>query len=562
MEASALQAPAALAHRRVAIGLPWLRLRSDDQLVALFRAGNEEAFSVIHDRYRQRLFAYARQMLPGPRQDAEDALQDVFVRAYGGLRANDRQLALRAWLYRVAHNRCIDELRRPPLPSPELLEVSRPPTADPPAIAEQRETLRRLIADVRRLPEQQRSALLMRELSDMSYAELAQALDVSVPAVKSLLVRARIGLARAADARDTACSQIREELTLAHDRGVRPTGTARRHLRDCDGCREFRREVRGLRRQLAALTPVLGPVGVVAKLVGGGAGSGAAGGVAVAGGAGGAVTAGGLLAGSASHIAALMAAAVITAGGAVELQNTLIPAAAGHHAARHAAHPARAVARAAGAETVARSPAGSAPSAAGAATAAAGAVGPAGVAGNAGSGAASDLAGSQTGIAPERRRGGAPGATFDLTAPPSAYLPLAPGDGSAGTGSGPGSVGSSISGTGTGASGSTTGGDSSGGLLGLLTGGGSSSGPPGASAGSGTTSSTGGGSTGGGAAGGAAGGSSSPTGPGAISGASSSTGAGPSGGTTPAPSGYGGSGTPVGTRGGGGAPSGGATLPS
>ena len=108
MEASAIQAPAGLARHRVSIGLPLLRLRSDEQLVALFRAGSDEAFRAIHDRYRQRLFAYARQMLPGPRQDAEDVLQDVFVRAYSGLRASDRELALRAWLYRVAHNRCID----------------------------------------------------------------------------------------------------------------------------------------------------------------------------------------------------------------------------------------------------------------------------------------------------------------------------------------------------------------------------------------------------------------------------------------------------------------------
>ena len=72
-----------------------LRLRSDEQLVALFRAGHEEAFRAIHDRYRQRLFAYTRQMLAGSRQDAEDALQDVFVRAYAALRSDDRGLALR-----------------------------------------------------------------------------------------------------------------------------------------------------------------------------------------------------------------------------------------------------------------------------------------------------------------------------------------------------------------------------------------------------------------------------------------------------------------------------------
>src|SRR5581483_1116802 len=168
-------------------------------------AGHDDAFRVIHDRYRQRLFAYTRQMLPS-RQDAEDALQDVFVRAYSGLRANDRSLALRAWLYRIAHNRCIDELRRPGPPAPEVLELVRPPAVDPIAEAEQRESLRRLIADVRRLPGHQRSALLMRELGGMAYDDIASALGTSVAAVKSLLVRARVSLAQSAQARDTSCA--------------------------------------------------------------------------------------------------------------------------------------------------------------------------------------------------------------------------------------------------------------------------------------------------------------------------------------------------------------------
>ncbi len=85
------------------------------------------------------------------------------------------------------------------------MELVRPPVTDPIEEAEQRESLRRLIADVRRLPDQQRSALLMRELGGMTYVEVAAALNVSVPAVKSLLVRARVGLAQALEARDTAC---------------------------------------------------------------------------------------------------------------------------------------------------------------------------------------------------------------------------------------------------------------------------------------------------------------------------------------------------------------------
>jgi RNA polymerase sigma factor (sigma-70 family) len=339
VEASALQAPAAIPRARVSLAPPLLRLRSDDQLVALFRAGHDEAFRVIHDRYRQRLFAYTRQMLPA-RQDAEDALQDVFVRAYAGLRSNQGKLVLKAWLYRVAHNRCIDELRRPTPPPPELLEMVRPPVHDPIAAADQRESLRRLVADVRRLPEQQRSALLMRELGGMSYADVAAALGVTVPAVKSLLVRARIALAQASEARDTACSEIRGQLTLAHDRGVRPGGTARRHMRDCNGCRHFHRELRGVSRRFAAIVPTLGPVGVLAKVLGfGGSGGAAASGAAAGGAAGtGALASAGVFAGGAGHVATLIAAAVVTAGGAVEIQHQVSASPAAHH--RHHARPA------------------------------------------------------------------------------------------------------------------------------------------------------------------------------------------------------------------------------
>src|ERR687887_2197463 len=144
MEASAIHVPTA-GIRRGPHGLVWLRLRSDDQLLAYFRRGNDEAFRVLHDRYRQRLFAYVRQMLSGAsRQDAEDVLQDVFVRAFGALRADRREINVRAWLYRVAHNRCIDYLRRPVPPAAEIFEVSRKPLHDPIVEAQRRDDLRRL----------------------------------------------------------------------------------------------------------------------------------------------------------------------------------------------------------------------------------------------------------------------------------------------------------------------------------------------------------------------------------------------------------------------------------
>ena len=136
MEASALAHPVGLG--RVSLAGPLLRLRTDEQLVALFRAGHDEAFQTIHDRYRSRLFAYARQMLGGSRSDAEDVLQDVFLRAYNALRVDGRDVALRAWLYRVAHNRCIDQLRRVSPAPADVMDVSRTPLHDPLAEAERR----------------------------------------------------------------------------------------------------------------------------------------------------------------------------------------------------------------------------------------------------------------------------------------------------------------------------------------------------------------------------------------------------------------------------------------
>jgi RNA polymerase sigma factor (sigma-70 family) len=327
VEASVVQHPAGLGRHPIAA--PLLRLRTDDQLLAQFRAGNDAAFDVLHDRYRQRLFAYARQMLSaGTRQDAEDVLQDVFVRAYGALRADGREMNVRAWLYRVAHNRCIDHMRRPTPPAAEVYEVSRKPLHDPVEEAQRREDLSRLVEDIGRLPDQQRSALLMRELDGMSYADLADALDVTVPAIKSLLVRARVGLVDAAEARDAACVEIRADLAASCDRGVKASSRARRHLRTCTACAEYRTALRGMRRSFAALSPVgFGPLALGAKLLGaGGAGGGAAAGSSAAAG-GGAVAAGA----TACKVAAVVCTAAL-AGSAVE---------ADHLVAKHHAHHAR-----------------------------------------------------------------------------------------------------------------------------------------------------------------------------------------------------------------------------
>ena len=220
-----------------------LLTRSDEQLVAAFRAGNDAAFERIHDRYRAKLEAFVRSMVRSDPHTVEDVLQDVWVRAYNGLRAHERDMKLRPWLYRVAHNRTMDVLRAPraadELPDTDSLPGQSAGTAED---VEGRERLREVVADIQALPPQQRAALTLREMDGISYQEIAQALDVTVPAVKSLLVRARVGLAEAAEARTADCTLVRREL----ESGAYPSARVRGHLATCAPCaaRAPHREVR------------------------------------------------------------------------------------------------------------------------------------------------------------------------------------------------------------------------------------------------------------------------------------------------------------------------------
>ena len=333
MEASAIHLRRTASRAPAAPGV-LLRLRSDDQLLALFRAGNDDAFQVIHDRYRPRLLAYVRQMLPaGVRSDAEDALQDVFIRAYGALRADERPVALRAWLYRVAHNRCIDTLRRPaPIPV-ERSERECDDRHDPCDEAERREALGQLVSDLQRLPEAQRSCLLLRELEGLSYAELGVVLATSQPAVKSLLVRARMGLADASEARGTGCEEIRSDLAASCERGTRMSSRARLHLRDCESCTGYHKILRTTQKQVAGLAPASGPIATLLKLLGL-SGSGAAAGL-TGGGAAGGTTIAGLAGGTtlAAKVAVVMCVAAVTTGEAVHVVNSPAPAAHSQRAA-------------------------------------------------------------------------------------------------------------------------------------------------------------------------------------------------------------------------------------
>jgi RNA polymerase sigma factor (sigma-70 family) len=238
---------------------PLLKLQGDQRLIAMARSGNPGAFETIFDRYQGRLLGFCRQML-GSTEDAEDVLQEVFVSAYRAMLADEREINLRPWLYRIARNRCLNHLRKPTADAQESMDMV--PAVEASSTAEKvhnREEFRQLLGDVAKLPETQRSALLLREMDAMSYEEIAQAMDTSVPSVKSLLVRARISLAEASQARQLTCGEVRLELAEAAEGLRKVSGPVRRHVRDCEECADFRSQVRANEKVLAALYPV-GPL--------------------------------------------------------------------------------------------------------------------------------------------------------------------------------------------------------------------------------------------------------------------------------------------------------------
>ena len=254
------------------------------------RNGNAGAFETIVDRYQGRLLGFCRQML-GSTEDAEDVLQEVFVNSYRAMLADDREINLRPWLYRIARNRCLNHLRKPTADAQESMDMV--PMVEAASTAEKvhnREEFRQLLADVGKLPETQRSALMLREMDAMSYEEIAQAMETSVPSVKSLLVRARISLAEASQARQLTCGEVRIELAEATEGLRKVSGPVRRHVRDCEECSDFRSQVRSNDKALAALFPA-GPLlalkgFILSKLGFGGSGASAGAGAGATAGAG------------------------------------------------------------------------------------------------------------------------------------------------------------------------------------------------------------------------------------------------------------------------------------
>jgi RNA polymerase sigma factor (sigma-70 family) len=203
---------------------------SDDRLVELVRAGDHRAFQAIVERYRDALFRYCRRLLPAA--EAEEAVQETFIRAHQGIRGGEEHLILRPWLYRIALNVSLDLLRR------ERVQRRRPTNgegeAEPPArVLELREEVIDVLRAIRALPPRQREALLLQAFEGRRYDDIAARLGVSDQAVRQLLNRARTTLREAQGRPRTA-------------RGGEPVGACGRRpeRRKAEGADRRRRERR------------------------------------------------------------------------------------------------------------------------------------------------------------------------------------------------------------------------------------------------------------------------------------------------------------------------------
>lgn len=169
-------------------------LTPDSQLIAAWQRGDESAFQALFERYRARVVNIAWRFL-GDADAAQDAAQDVFIKLYTSARDYRPDAEFSTWLYRVTANACLDALRKRHrsrmAPEADLAEMPTDESASPEARAAARELARQVRAAIASLPPNQRMAVVLQRYEELSYKQIAAVLNTSVPAVESLLFRAK-----------------------------------------------------------------------------------------------------------------------------------------------------------------------------------------------------------------------------------------------------------------------------------------------------------------------------------------------------------------------------------
>ncbi len=236
-----------------ALGVPQPQLaRTEADLVGAARSGDEHAFGELYSRYGRSILGYVNGIV-GDHGRAEDVAQDVFVSALRAMRSSDRAIAFKPWIYEIAHNACIDEVRRRQR-SREVSADGDAAVADrrdqavaapsPDIFLERRQQLDHLRGAFGGLSESQHKVLVLREFEGRSYTQIAQKTGMSLPMVESTLFRARRRLGQEYDeiASGRRCAQVLGVIERGGEDAFRALGLRERrrfarHVAHCQPCR-------------------------------------------------------------------------------------------------------------------------------------------------------------------------------------------------------------------------------------------------------------------------------------------------------------------------------------
>lgn len=174
------------------------RLDDDARLMLAFKEGDRASFEPLFQRHKRKVVAFALRYTGRP-AEAEELAQEIFVKCYLAAETYEPRAKFSTWLFRIARNHCLNELRRPARRyKSEAYEDQRAPVdgeKNPETLAAAKALSSALERELAALPENQRGALLLSRQHGMSYEEIAETMETSISAVKSLLNRARKRLA-------------------------------------------------------------------------------------------------------------------------------------------------------------------------------------------------------------------------------------------------------------------------------------------------------------------------------------------------------------------------------
>ncbi|MBI5605557.1 MAG: sigma-70 family RNA polymerase sigma factor [Deltaproteobacteria bacterium] len=175
-----------------------MNAKDENLLIRQFKAGDLSIFEILIKKYQDRIYNLCRYLLGHP-QDAEDAAQNVFLKAYRNLKHFKPESSLYTWLYRIAVNTCLDhkrKLRPEPLKDESLVEALPSAEPSPEQHYQSKEIGRAIQTALDQLPGDSRAVIVLREIEGLSYEEMAEVLHTSVGTIKSRLSRTREELRR------------------------------------------------------------------------------------------------------------------------------------------------------------------------------------------------------------------------------------------------------------------------------------------------------------------------------------------------------------------------------